>query len=158
MKDNNLKENLDIYNYLVDIIKHKKVQEMKNFVQHGTVSTFEHCFSVAKSCSKFANFFKLNVNFNELIIGAFLHDFYLYDWHKNSPKDNLHAFSHPYLAAENTRKFFNVNSNILNIIKTHMWPINFFKVPKSKEAWVVCLCDKYVSLIETFKGKLNKWI
>ena len=150
-----LKENKKVYSCLIDVIKHEKVQEMKNYIQHGTVSTYEHCFNVALTCSKLTDFLKLKVNYDEMIIGAFLHDFYLYDWHKDSPKDSLHAFSHPGLAAENTSKFFDFNGKILNIIKTHMWPINFLQVPKSKEAWVVCLCDKYMSVVETIKGKFK---
>lgn len=153
MKNFKFKKNTNIYNQLASILPHEKVQEMKNYIQHGAVSTYDHCFNVACSCNKFASFFRLNVNYKELTLGAFLHDFYLYDWHTDSPKDSLHAFSHPGLAAQNTSRFFNFNNNILNIIKTHMWPINILQIPKSKEAWIVCLCDKYISVMETIKRK-----
>lgn len=50
---------------------------------------------------------------------------------------------------ENAKKFFNANDDVQHIIYSHMWPLNLTHVPKSREAWIVCLADKYVSLKET---------
>ena len=44
---------------------------------------------------------------------------------------------------------FNVNQDILQIIESHMWPLNITKIPKSKEAIIVCIADKYCALLET---------
>ena len=35
------------------------------------------------------------------------------------------------------------------MIRSHMWPLNPERVPRSKEAWIVCVADKLVSLHET---------
>ena len=35
------------------------------------------------------------------------------------------------------------------IIESHMWPLNISRIPHSREAWIVCVADKCVSLYET---------
>ena len=56
--------------------------EMHRFIQHGTVTTYEHCLRVARIA------YWLNLRLHcrareaSLLRGAFLHDFYLYDWHR----------------------------------------------------------------------------
>ena len=52
-------------------------------------------------------------------------------------------------AIENAKKFFNVNDDVQHIIYSHMWPLNLTHLPMSREAWIVCLADKYVARKET---------
>jgi uncharacterized protein len=84
-----------------------------------------------------------------LIRGALLHDFFRYDWHDDW---NLrHGWTHPRAALENAEKQFPLNRRERSIIRKHMWPMTLLNIPTCKEAWVVCLIDKYCSLLETFK-------
>lgn len=86
-----------------------------------------------------------------LIIGAFLHDFYLYDWHIRKRKGRLHGVCHTALAAKNARETFGVSDKIYYIIRTHMYPLTPMWMPRSKEGWLVCLADKYCATHETME-------
>ena len=66
-----------------DLLGRVEVQRMRQFVQHGNISTFDHCLSVALLSYALVKLLHLPVNRRTLVLGAFLHDFYLYDWHKN---------------------------------------------------------------------------
>ena len=66
---------------LQDLESDEHVQQMKNYTQHGKVSTYEHCERVAKLSYKLNKKLHLHAKVPTLIKGAMLHDFYLYDWH-----------------------------------------------------------------------------
>ena len=84
-----------------------------------------------------------------------LHDFYLYDWHKPEEAQPLHGFRHPATALRNARKHFALNKVEENVIISHMWPLTLRKVPRCREAALVCLADKICSLHETVAGWKN---
>ena len=80
--------------YLRQYLGHEAVGQMKKYIQHGDVSTYEHCLNVACYSLYLARSWRWNVNEEELVIGAFLHDFYLYDWHLRKRKGRLHGLCH----------------------------------------------------------------
>ena len=91
-----------------------------------------------------------------MVRGAFLHDYFLYDWHKKKAKFRnmkeffkLHGFMHPSYAAANAKRDFNINEKEEHIIRSHMWPLTVTKLPKSREAVIVCIADKLTSATET---------
>ena len=127
-----------------------KVQEMKNFTQHGSVSTYEHCESVVRASYRIDRRFSLRSDLRVLLVGAMLHDFYNYDWHKgNEGAHALHGLTHPKAAAKNAREHFGVDARTSRVIEHHMWPLTLTKLPRSREEWIVCVADKWVSLMET---------
>lgn len=97
--------------------------------------------------------FHIHVDAKSLICGAFLHDFYLYDWHKADDSHHLHGFHHPAVALQNAREYFHPNSIEEDIIVNHMWPLTLTKIPRSCEAIIVCLVDKWCSVCETLRLK-----
>ena len=135
---------------LSDLQSDCKVQEMKNYIQHGSVSTYEHCKSVAKLSYIINRRLSLHSDLNVLLVGAMLHDFYLYDWHNDDDGSHrLHGFTHAKAACLNARRYFHIDDRTSRVISCHMWPLNPEKIPRSREEWIVCIADKCVSLHET---------
>ena len=122
------------------------VQQMETYTQHGTVSTLEHCKSVARLSLWFCRRLHLRVNTNALLVGALLHDFYMYDWHGSGW---THSYLHPERARVNAVAQFDVDEPTQHVIRCHMWPLGITHVPRTKEAIVVNIADKIVSLRET---------
>ena len=132
------------------LLSDSHVQEMKEYVQHGRVSTLEHCVHVANLSYEIDKRLSLHSDLNVLLTGAMLHDFYLYDWHKKDDGSHrLHGLHHAKTACANARKFFHIDDKTSQVIGCHMWPLNLVRLPHSKEAWIVCVADKCVSLHET---------
>ena len=77
-----------------------------------------------------------------------LHDLFLYDWHTHAKKtgDRFHGLTHPKTALKNASKFFELNEIEKDIIYNHMWPVTFFRIPKTKEGFITTLTDKYSAL------------
>lgn len=138
----------DIEKYMSD----ENILKMKNYIQHGNTSTYTHCRDVANNSLKIARALRIDVDQQSIIKGAILHDFYLYDWHQyDNGEHRLHGYTHADTALKNAKKYFNIDKSVEHIIWCHMWPLNITRIPKTKEAWIVCLADKYTSVIETLK-------
>lgn len=92
---------------LSDILDAPVVERMSQYTQHGQITTFEHCCAVAYYSLRLARFLRLRFDFRGLVRGAFLHDFYLYDWHVPDKHHRLHGLSHPDTALRNAKRPFN---------------------------------------------------
>ena len=144
-------------NFIIQIMQIKKNLNLKkmlgSYIQHGNTNVYTHSRNVAYISYLIANFFekkfKAKINYNELIVGAMFHDFFLYDWHDKEKCPRLHGFKHPAIASKNAQKYYNINEKEKIIIETHMWPLTITKFPKSFEALIVCIADKGCSFRET---------
>ena len=126
----------------------QRVQMMKQFIQHGKTSTFQHCRSVAETCDWLNERFRLGADRRALITAAMLHDFYLYDWHcVDNGSHRRHGFHHARRARDNAVREFAVDIRIQSAIDSHMWPLNPLRIPRSREDWIIWVADK----IETFR-------
>lgn len=146
-------EELSEYNKHVDKYANSETAlEMKNYIQHGTITTYDHCHSVAMLAMVANRRFHLGADEEVLLTAAFLHDLYLYDWHVPSEYRSLHGFTHAKLASSNAVKHFDVEKKVADAIRSHMWPMNITRVPNSREAWILCIVDKIISTKETADG------
>ena len=140
----------ELYEILSALQSDRNVQKMKRYIQHGRISTYEHCENVAKLSYTIDRVFSLRSNLKVLLFGAMLHDFYLYDWHsENHGAHRLHGFRHARTANANAKKYFQVDDAVSHVIYCHMWPLNPESIPMTREAWIVCVADKLISLHET---------
>lgn len=144
-----------ILKYGSDILQSPAFINSGKAVQHGNMSVMQHSIDVARCSLKISRNLPFHFEEKDLVRGALLHDYFLYDWHEKKVrlKDlrkfyKLHGFSHPSIALSNAKKDFVLTKRQEDIIKKHMWPLTI-KPPACREAWVVSLADKYCSLLET---------
>lgn len=129
-----------------------KLRGMERYIQHGSTSCLKHTIAVAYVSIKIAKFMGIHCKRRDLIRGALLHDYFLYDWHDGEKGRSIHGFTHPYAALANADRDFTLTDTERDIIKKHMFPLTVYP-PKCREGWIVCLADKVCSLYETFKRK-----
>ena len=126
----------------------------REFIQHGDVTVYTHVTSVARASLSFAERLDrvgVSVDRASLLRGALLHDYFLYDWHDPDPSHRLHGFRHPFFALARAE----LTPRERNIIARHMFPL--VPVPPTcREAWIVCLADKWCALCETVAGRLPR--
>lgn len=135
-----------------DILKSDNFRSTRNYIQHGSMPVHRHCIDVAGKSIAISRFFKISCSERELIRGALLHDYFLYDWHDKNRENyqSLHGFYHPGIALKNASREYELTPREEDIIKKHMWPLTVVP-PLCREAWIVTTADKYCSLLETLK-------
>lgn len=129
-----------------DLLGNAQVRSMRHFVQHGRVSCFQHCRRVSFFSYRVCR--RMHLDSRAAARGGLLHDMFLYDWHKECPYPQLHAFHHPQVALENARRSVSLTPREQDIIRKHMWPLTP-ALPRYGESFVVSLMDKYCALCET---------
>lgn len=136
-----------------DILVSRNFEKTGGFIQHGSMTVKHHSLNVAKYSLFFSKKLPIAVNRRELIRGALLHDYFLYDWHTKDRANehrHLHGFYHPGIALRNASKEYSLTQREQDIIKKHMWPLTVVP-PMCREAWIVTAADKYCSLLETLR-------
>ena len=149
MEDMDGNSRWDALSALECLSQDETVRQMRSFRQHGRVSTFDHCRNVAETSIRVNRRLHLHSDESALARGAMLHDFCLYDWHTPDPSHRFHGFRHPERAVKNAVRLLGIGKKEQQIIRCHMWPLTITKLPRCREAWIVCLADKYCAVRET---------
>lgn len=139
-----------IAKHVRNLSQNGRMQRSRNFIQHGSTSVYEHSIRVAYYSLSLAERLHLDRNRQELVRGALLHDYFLYDWHEKDRSHNLHGFRHPFTALRNAEMDFVLSKRERNIILRHMFPLIPLP-PSCLEGWIVCMVDKGCSIYEVFK-------
>ena len=123
---------LEFKNIINDIRLNEKVKEMNNYMQHSSTSCYNHCLHVAYYtyliCKKFG------LDYFSASRAAMLHDFFLYDWHDHRKVNSfreLHAFSHPKIALENSLKNFTLNDLEKDVI------VKLYRISKDEIEYIL---------------------
>lgn len=133
-----------------DILESKNFCRTKEYIQHGNMTVNAHVLNVARYSIALNDRLHAHSQKRDLIRGALLHDYFLYDWHKPDKEHShrLHGFYHPGIALRNATEEYELTDREKDIIKKHMWPLTV-KPPMCREAWIVTAADKWCSLLET---------
>lgn len=139
-----------IENAAPDILSSSNFRKTRKHIQHGNVTVNSHVMNVARYSLALSERMHIRCSERELVRGALLHDYFLYDWHQPDPEHphKLHGFYHPGTALRNASKEYRLTQKERDIIKHHMWPLTV-KPPGCREAWIVTAADKWCSLMET---------
>lgn len=136
-----------VAHYGADILCSKEHKECDKFIQHGNTTVRKHTTSVACMAVAIARKTHLKFDYQAMIRGALLHDYFLYDWHE--PHHGLHGYTHASLALKNAAQDFAISPIEADVIKRHMWPLNI-RPPRYREAVIVTIADKICSAKEVF--------
>lgn len=150
-----LKEKQALEDVYQSFLHDERILKMKKISMHRGSNCFIHSFKVAKLAIKRALRHHKG-NLYTILVGAILHDYYLYDWREDRSKMRHHMGSHPYTAAENAQRDFKVYDKIKEAIRSHMWPVNIADYPRTKEARIISNADKTIYLREIFCSKRFK--
>lgn len=134
--------------YGSDILESANMQLEKQYLQHGSVSVYQHSLGVAYLCLALADKLHVRVDRRALVRGALLHDYFLYDWHVRDQSHRLHGFTHAGRALQNADRDFQLGSIERDMIRKHMFPLNVTP-PKYRESVILCMADKICAVWET---------
>ena len=139
------------YLFIIDnIMENEEFKKMDNIKHHNT-TRMNHSLKVSYYSYKIAKSLKLD--YKDVARGGLLHDFYtdkISDCKKVKDKILLFTTKHPNDAVENASNYFELSEKEINIIRTHMFPIDY-KIPKYAESWIVSIVDKILSVGEVSK-------
>lgn len=141
------------YRDILDMLSQDpRIRELEKYPQHEVTNSFVHSHNVAVYAFHLARKKDWGIDLNTLALGAMLHDYYLYDIKESGLTDYQHGVRHPVTALENAGQCFDIDDKVKNIILSHMWPLPFVERPKSREAVLVNLADKYCAYQEMKNG------
>ena len=146
------KAHLTLRRTLEPMLRQSRLLQAQSCCQHGDTSCLLHSVAVAYFSCRAADLLPFSFRREELVRGALLHDYFLYDWHDPDPAHRLHGFRHPFTALRNAARDFSLSPVERDAILRHMFPLVPIP-PKSPEGVMVCLVDKACSLYETVRRK-----
>lgn len=138
---------LEFYQMVEALLQEQRIQEMNNYIQHGSITCLQHSIAVAYYSLWLVRKAHIKCDEHALVRGALLHDYFLYDWHEAEDWHKWHGFRHPKFALQNAKADFSLTKREEDIIRKHMWPLTIIP-PRYREAWIVNGMDTCSSIVE----------
>ena len=77
-----------------DILNSENFKGTRRHIQHGNMTVHNHVIDVAGYSLLINKKLRIGCNKHDLIRGALLHDYFLYDWHEKDRSHRLHGLFH----------------------------------------------------------------
>lgn len=135
-----------------ELVSSCHLEEIQQFIQHGSTTRLLHSIAVAYYSFCLARKTHLGFSLSDLVRGALLHDYFLYDATDGEPSRKGHWVNHPHIALENAMRELPLTGIEQDIIRKHMFPLTL-RPPRYKESVMVSLVDKGCSVYEFFSRK-----
>ncbi len=142
----------DLYNFLQitnDILTNNNFLKLKEEHHHGN-NRYDH--SVRVAIKMFKNIPDSDPNKAKVVRASLLHDFFYRSEMTNLTPMERYKY-HPAYSIKNSINNFNIGKLEREMIRTHMFPLTN-TIPRNKYSYKLVLCDKLVSIKETFKYRL----
>ena len=127
-----------------DILSNKEFLRLNHYTHHHWTTRLMHSLNVSYISWLIAR--KLNCDARSVARAGLLHDFCLYDFKDGTPTGEFQAFYHPKFAARSSAELFEISDLERDAILSHMFPLG--PLPKSKEAWIITMADKFCASVE----------
>lgn len=128
------------------------LEQLARYPQHGTTSRLLHSIAIAYYSYRLASCIGISIHAEELVRGALLHDYFLYDAQDGNSSHKGHWTRHPEIALKNAAQELELTDIETDIIKKHMFPLTL-QPPRCRESVLVSLTDKGCSVYEFFRRK-----
>lgn len=149
------KEKAELENIYQSLLNDEKVKRMQKYEIHRGSNCYIHSFRIAKTAIH-RSLKKKNIDLKVLLYACVFHDYYLYSRKHDEGRKKKHGSKHPFIAASNAKKDFDISPEVVDAIECHMWPFNFKRFPKTKEAKMLCHIDNVIALKEFLQFKSYK--
>lgn len=130
----------------------------REFIQHGDVTVYAHVTSVARQVCPLPSAWAASVSPStacRCCAGPCCTITFSMTGTIPTQATDCHGFRHPFFALARAEEDFELTPRERNIIVRHMFPL--VPVPPTcREAWIVCLADKWCALRETVAGRLRR--
>lgn len=155
-KNNYQKSLKEFVSFARDILHSKEFQKMKTYRHHVKGTLYDHSIKVAYLCYRHHKRFGSQNELKELVRGALLHDYYLYDLHDGTRSHRFHWFRHPGCALQQALAHYpSLTHTQQDMIKHHMFPLTVVP-PTTQGGWLVCFYDKIAAISDRFGRKTRK--
>lgn len=131
-------------------------------IHHKTTTVGDHSFYVACASLCICNFLGhigINTNKKDMINAALCHDLGILGRSEKFSSSMQMMKEHPKDSVPIAREILGEDDNkrVEDIISHHMWPATPLSFPRSREAYVITVADKYCAVMERlFKKKMPR--